>query len=118
MRDLFTSFSAASEAFHDTRRALDTELKDLGLHDLTPERALIMVSLAGGQQTVQQISRNAYFGSNVSYNLAHLEKSGYAEPVENPQDRRSKFVRLTVAGHDVLNRVNAHRTERAESIAA
>ncbi|WP_169054910.1 winged helix DNA-binding protein [Azospirillum sp. TSA2s] len=118
MRDLFTSFSAAAEAFHDARTALATELKDLGLHDLTPERALIMVSLAGGQQTVQQISRNAYFGSNVSYNIAALEKSGYAELVENAQDRRSKFVRLTVAGRDVLNRLNAHRTERAAPIAA
>ena len=114
MRDMFTSFSTAAAAFYDARTALATELKDLGLHDLTPERALIMVSLSGGAQTVQQINRNAYFGSNVSYNLSHLEKSGYVEMVENLQDRRSKFVRLTAAGHDVLRRLNERRAERAD----
>lgn len=118
MRDMFSSFSAASKAFYDARHALSVELEDLGLHDLTPERALILVSLAGGAQTVNQIARNAYFGSNASYNIRHLEERGYVENFENPQDRRSRLVRLTQSGREVLAQLNRGRAERAELVAA
>ena len=85
--------SAHSRLMAQVRHAVASEAK------ITPSQAIMIMSL--GNETVKagDIIRLGYYpGTNVSYNLHMLTRSGYIKRSSFNGDRRTKFVSLTKKG--------------------
>ena len=87
---------------------LQEELKDAGLQGVVPSHGEILYNLVqNGDMTMTELS-NAITKdrSTVTALVSKLIKKGMAEYVENPEDMRSKKVRLTSEGKLFEARLN------------
>ncbi|AWK90097.1 MarR family winged helix-turn-helix transcriptional regulator [Azospirillum thermophilum] len=111
-----------------TRRFLDVlrmELARVGVTDLSPTQALMLLHIGGEELSVRDLlERGYYLGSNASYNLKHLTEAGYVDRSASQRDRRTARLRLSERGLAVceaLKRLEALRAGalvRSESDAA
>lgn len=69
---------------------------------ITPVQAVLVMRIPEGGCTIKEITLvGAYNGSNVSYNVKHLEEAGYIDYFMRKDDRRSRFVRRTDKGNQL-----------------
>jgi DNA-binding MarR family transcriptional regulator len=102
------------------RAEMDRRISDAGL-GLTPgeARALAHAARAGLVRQNVLAERIGIEAMTLSTYIDRLETKGLVERVPDPDDRRAKLVRLTVAASDALGGVNAAAASiRAEASAS
>lgn len=83
------------------RRAIDEELRALGLTDAT-WRPLFYLGLRGDGLRQKELAEALMIeGPSLVPLLDNLEVSGLVERVEDPSDRRAKLIHMTAAGEKV-----------------
>ncbi len=86
----------ASRRFSGLIRA---ELSKLGVDDLGPAQAMILLAIGDSELSVAELlDRGHYVGSNVSYYLKQLTDCDYIDRVASQRDKRSARIKLTEKG--------------------
>lgn len=95
-------------AFSMSRTTLERALEAIGGLNSTQFRILMMVHILSPKETSQLgIVKTLELRPNVvSHNLAAMEKAGLVQRFANPQDSRSRYVRITEAGEKQAARTN------------
>lgn len=103
------------------RRFLDVvrlELARLGVEDISPVQALMLLTIGGEEMSVRDlIERGYYLGSNASYNLKHLVESGYVDRAQSQRDRRSARLKLSPTGMDLFTQLRQMEALHIEALA-
>src|SRR5437764_3504978 len=87
------------------------ELDSFGIYDLNNVQALMLFNIGDVEMTIGElITRGAYLGTNVSYNVKKMVDNGYLVQERSLHDRRSIHLRLTTKGRRLVDRLSAmHR---------
>ncbi|MBP2313953.1 MarR family transcriptional regulator [Azospirillum soli] len=103
-----------------TRRFLDVlrmELARIGVDDLSPSQALMLVNIGNEELSVRDLlERGYYLGSNASYNLKHLVEAGYVDRSASQRDRRTARLRLSERGLKLCEALKSLEAVRAETL--
>ncbi|MCG5242138.1 MarR family transcriptional regulator [Azospirillum doebereinerae] len=103
-----------------TRRFLDVlrmELARIGVTDLSPTQALMLLHIGGEELSVRDLlERGYYLGSNASYNLKHLVEAGYVDRAASQRDRRAARLRLSERGLATCEGLRRLEAVRADSL--
>lgn len=103
-----------------TRRFLDVlrmELARIGIDDLSPVQALMLINIGGEELSVRDLlERGYYLGSNASYNLKHLVEAGYVDRTASQRDRRTARLRLSDRGLKLCEALRSLEAMRAEAL--
>lgn len=91
-------FRAASRAYRDASREMRHQLDVLGYPLVTAEQGGMLAALAEREMTVGNLAREAYSGTNASYNVRRLQDYGLIVAEAVPTDGRTRLLRLTEAG--------------------
>lgn len=76
--------------------------------DLSLANLVFLLSIGNGDVMVNDIVRRGrYVGSNASYALKILQKQGYIDRREDPEDRRNGIVSYTAKGAQLVNDIKA-----------
>ncbi|PWC76173.1 MarR family transcriptional regulator [Azospirillum sp. TSH64] len=101
-----------------TRRFLDVlrmELARIGVTDLSPTQALMLLHIGTEELSVRDLlERGYYLGSNASYNLKHLVEAGYVDRSPSQRDRRAARLKLSsqgLAACEALKKLEATRAD-------
>ena len=89
--------------------AIEEKLESSGYVDLSFSQAMILCSISTGQNRPSEIRKNGIGqGTNVSYGLSSLEKSGYVSVISrtDKKDKRAKRFSLTDRGRSVVSSIN------------
>ena len=104
MREDFTSVPYyISKARFGINRYLLQSLKDVGCEGIVPSHGEILSSLLfRGEMTMSKLAmRIKRDRSTVTTLVGKLVKLGYVEIIDNPEDQRSKVVRLSKVGENM-----------------
>lgn len=86
----------ASRRFYGVLRA---ELTMLGVDDIGPAQAMVLLSIGEAELSVGELlDRGPYMGSNVSYHLKQLAQGDYIDRIASQRDKRSVRIRLSEKG--------------------
>lgn len=78
---------------------LKVELDKKNIQDINPVQAMMLYKIGDDEMTVGELTlRGYYIGSNVSYNVKELEKTGYLEKARSIHDKRSFRVKVSEKG--------------------
>lgn len=92
------------------------ELNRLSIRDLNSTQGLILYNIGEQVMTIGELSaRGMYQGSNVSYNIKKLIRSGYLEQNPSPHDRRAVCIRLSEKGLETFYSLKACLKKQEES---
>lgn len=83
------------------RRAIDEELRTLGLTDATWRPLFHLGRLGDGLRQKELAEALLIEGPSLVPLLDNLEANGYVERLEDPTDRRCKIIRMTAAGERI-----------------
>jgi MarR family transcriptional regulator for hemolysin len=83
------------------RRAIDEELRALGLTDATWRPLFHLGRLGDGLRQKELAEALLIEGPSLVPLLDNLEANGYVERTEDPTDRRCKLIRMTPAGERI-----------------
>lgn len=115
---VYTEFGRMVESM--TRRFLDVlriELTRIGVEDLSPSQALMLINIGHEELSVRDLlERGYYLGSNASYNLKHLVEAGYVDRAASPRDRRSARLRLSERGLNLCENLKKLEQARGEAL--
>lgn len=115
---LYTDLGRIMESM--TRRFLDVlrmELARIGVDDLSPTQALMVITIGGEELSVRDLlERGYYLGSNASYNLKHLVEAGYVDRAASQRDRRTARLRLSQRGLGLCEALRTLEASRAEAL--
>jgi len=102
------------------RRFLDVvriELARLGVEDISPVQALMMMTIGPDELSVRDlIERGYYLGSNASYNLKHLVENGYVDRAQSQRDRRSARLKLSPRGAELCAELRRLEAQHIDSL--
>jgi len=103
-----------------TRRFLDVlrmELARIGVTDLSPTQALMLLHIGTEELSVRDLlERGYYLGSNASYNLKHLVEAGYVDRSPSQRDRRAARLKLSDRGLATCEALKKLEATRADSL--
>ncbi|SMF74483.1 DNA-binding transcriptional regulator, MarR family [Azospirillum oryzae] len=103
-----------------TRRFLDVlrmELARIGVTDLSPTQALMLLHIGTEELSVRDLlERGYYLGSNASYNLKHLVEAGYVDRSPSQRDRRAARLKLSERGLATCEALKKLEAMRADSL--
>jgi DNA-binding MarR family transcriptional regulator len=103
-----------------TRRFLDVlrmELARIGVTDLSPTQALMLLHIGTEELSVRDLlERGYYLGSNASYNLKHLVEAGYVDRSPSLRDRRAARLKLSEQGLATCEALKKLEATRADSL--
>ncbi|MFP5513085.1 MAG: MarR family transcriptional regulator [Alphaproteobacteria bacterium] len=103
-----------------TRRFLDVlrmELARVGVTDLSPTQALMLLHIGTEELSVRDLlERGYYLGSNASYNLKHLVEAGYVDRSPSLRDRRAARLKLSERGLATCEALKKLEAARADSL--
>ncbi len=103
-----------------TRRFLDVlrmELARIGVTDLSPTQALMLLHIGTEELSVRDLlERGYYLGSNASYNLKHLVEAGYVDRSPSLRDRRAARLKLSEQGLATCEALKKLEAVRADSL--
>ncbi|WP_037388378.1 MarR family transcriptional regulator [Sinorhizobium americanum] len=78
---------------------LRTELTKLGVDDIGPAQAMVLLAIGEAELSVGELlDRGHYVGSNVSYYLKQLADGDYIDRMASQRDKRSARIRLSEKG--------------------
>jgi DNA-binding MarR family transcriptional regulator len=102
------------------RRLLDIikdEFDRRGRTDINPVQALIIYNIGDQQLCAGELrTRGYYLGTNVTYNLKKLVKTGLLENQRSSIDRRLVRIKLTTKGREVYEIVEALCQKHARTL--
>lgn len=103
-----------------TRRFLDVlrmELARIGVTDLSPTQALMLLHIGPEELSVRDLlERGYYLGSNASYNLKHLVEAGYVDRSPSQRDRRAARLKLSAQGLATCEALKKLEATRADTL--
>lgn len=82
-------------------------LEDAGMDDLPPAQALLLPVIGRDERAARVAERAGVARQTVAQAIAGLERSGYVERDEDPDDARAKLVLLTRRGREAIAVVRA-----------
>lgn len=91
---------------HALDEGLVEALRDRGHNELTADQALILVLMEDGR-TPEWMAKNAYVGSNISYNLRKLIEHGFVTNERSTIDRRQLLFSRTPKGQEMAEVVSS-----------
>lgn len=95
---------------------IERELDKMSIHDLNSTQGLILYNIGDQVMTIGELSaRGMYQGSNVSYNIKKLIRSGYLEQNPSPHDRRAVCIHLSEKGLKTFSSLKACLKKQEES---
>ena len=119
MKSEYLDLTRLIERLH--RRFLDVlraELNRLGVKDVNPVQALLLVNVGSEEIVIRDlIERGYYQGSNVSYNIKKLTETGYLEQERSLHDRRTVTVRLTAKALEVVKNIGDLEDRQSAALA-
>ena len=83
---------------------------------ITQFRVLVMIATRGSLNLGEVAEGLGVHPSNATRTVERLVVAGLIERAENPADRRYLVLKLTRAGHDIVERVMAYRRGAIESV--
>lgn len=83
---------------------------------ITQFRVLVMIATRGSLNLGEVAEGLGVHPSNATRTVERLVVAGLIERAENPADRRYLVLKLTPAGHDIVERVMAYRRGAIESV--
>ncbi len=87
---------------------LKVELDKNDIYDINPVQAMMLYKIGDDEMTVGELTlRGYYIGSNVSYNVKELEKTGYLEKARSIHDKRSFRIKVSDKGIKVCDIISA-----------
>ena len=93
------------------------ELDSMRVNDVNNMQALLLFNMGDAEVSIGELlSRGYYLGSNVTYNVKKLAKSGYLTSERSEHDRRSIRVRLTRKGHTLRDRLSGMLRRQIEML--
>lgn len=103
-----TSYHEAIQLIERLQRrffdVLKAELDKKGILDINPVQAMMLYKIGDDEMTVGELTlRGYYIGSNVSYNVKELEKTGYLEKARSIHDKRSFRVKVSDKGQKICD---------------
>lgn len=82
------------------------ELAALGVDDVTPVQAMMLVDIGDGEVSVRDlIERGCYLSTTATYNIRKLIETGYLDQTRAPTDRRLIRLRLTERGRSLKDKI-------------
>lgn len=97
---------------------LDVEIKRMKIMDINSVQALMLYNIGHELVMVGDLTvRGYYLGSNVSYNLVKMVQNNYIIYENNPQDRRSHYVKLSAKGLNLFDKLDKILELQSESLA-
>lgn len=116
--EMYLQITRMIERLH--RRHLDMlryELDRLGVDGISAAQALMLTKMRGQSISVRDlVERGYYLGSNVSYNIKQLVKSGLVVQERSPHDRRSLRVNLTDKGEELCRQIGEAEEKHAVAL--
>lgn len=117
-----TSYHEAIQLIERLQRrffdVLKAELDKKGILDINPVQAMMLFKIGDDEMTVGELTlRGYYIGSNVSYNVKELEKTGYLEKARSIHDKRSFRVKVSEKGVKICEIISAMLTAHTGKIA-
>ncbi len=86
---------------------IKAEIDRENMGDINAVQALLIFNIGAEEVTAGELrSRGYYMGSNVSYNLKKLVKSGFINQETSKTDKRSNRLTVTPKGQEVCDLVN------------
>jgi MarR family transcriptional regulator for hemolysin len=98
------------------RREIDLRVREFGLTEATWRPLLYLGRLGDGLRQTDLATALMIEGASLVRLVDALERAGLAERLEDPEDRRSKRVWMTPAGHQIYEKVAAIHIKVAESM--
>lgn len=103
-----TSYHEAIQLIERLQRrffdVLKAELDKKAILDINPVQAMMLYKIGDDEMTVGELTlRGYYIGSNVSYNVKELEKTGYLEKARSIHDKRSFRVKVSEKGQKICD---------------
>ncbi|MBP1884572.1 MarR family transcriptional regulator [Sinorhizobium mexicanum] len=99
---LITYFELARVMERASRRfsgLLRTELSKIGVDDIGPAQAMVLLAIGEAELSVGELlDRGYYMGSNISYYLKQLGDGDYIDRIASQRDKRSARIRLSEKG--------------------
>ena len=115
--DFNTSIALIARLHQKLHDLINLVLEESNMGEVTSVQALLIYNLGEHEIMVGELkTRGFYLGSNVSYNLKKLVKSGYVSQVPSPHDKRATKVSLTTQGHRVRNIIEELYTDNISKI--
>ena len=95
--------------------AIKQELDRSKYTDLTAIQALILLNINDNAVTIGEVlSRGYYLGSNASYNIKKLTKTGYIAAVPSDYDKRAIIIQLTKKGIELCSKIDTALSNHLE----
>lgn len=83
---------------------IQTLLLENKFYDLNANQALVLSNIGKDPRHVHATNKSGYYlGTNISYNVGVLVKTGYIERINDNKDKRCAFLVLTEKGKQVLD---------------
>jgi MarR family transcriptional regulator for hemolysin len=98
------------------RREIDLRVRDFGLTDATWHPLLYLGRLGDGLRQTDLAAALMIEHSSLVRLVDVLERAGLVERLEDPEDRRSKRLRMTPAGRETYEKVAAIHENVAEAL--
>jgi MarR family 2-MHQ and catechol resistance regulon transcriptional repressor len=92
--------------------------QDIASYNLNPSEFGVLEYLfhKGNQPMANLCKRLLMANSSMTYVVDNLAKSGYVEKIENKEDKRSNFVKLTKKGEDYIKSIFPSHEEKIDAI--
>jgi MarR family transcriptional regulator for hemolysin len=98
------------------RREIDLRVREFGLTEATWRPMLYLGRLGDGLRQTDLAAALMIEGASLVRLVDCLERAGFVERLEDPEDRRSKRVWMTAAGRDIYEKVAAIHSKVAEAM--
>ena len=96
---------------------IKAEIERENFRDINAVQALLIFNIGGEAVTAGELrSRGYYMGSNVSYNLKKLVKSGFINQETSKTDKRSNRLTVTPKGREICDMVNSLYNRQLEMV--
>ena len=92
--------------------------QDIASYDLNPSEFGVLENLyhKGNQPMANLCKRLLMANSSMTYVVDNLVSEGYVEKVENKEDKRSNYVKLTKKGEDYIKLIFPSHEEKIDEI--
>ena len=95
------------------------ELSQLGIDDINAVQALLLMNVQNSEVSIRElVDQGYYIGSNVTYNVRHLDETGYLDQERSERDLRSVRISVTEKGTELCASLVEMESRHAELLNA
>jgi DNA-binding MarR family transcriptional regulator len=107
-------FNKVEKIYRSFLNVLEKDIEHFGFYDLNNAQALIIYYMGKENKTmpIGELMKSGYYlGSNVSYNIKQLGKSGYVHLSQSEYDKRSVNLTLSDKGQEAYDKFRSRFDE-------